>query len=286
MGAATVSVGPTRYLWGSGRPHRPSALPEPRSLDPEARGGDHLPSCSWGARGDGRLLGLRLGLLAPTGFPGAIQGGGVAKLTGRPTGRPSIYSEELADDICETLASGDIGLERLCNETERFPAPSVVWKWKTTVEGFTEKVTTARERQMERLLYAAADEVRDCDPDSGNGNARVALARTWVESAVKISARLAPRRFGDQKRVDLYSTRSTLMRPRPSLEHLTPEEIAEGQRLAAKALMGPPRLASGPLEGIAADWQAASRVEEPEEIQALAATEDEPETNGSPPGAA
>lgn len=186
-------------------------------------------------------------------------------LTGLP-GRPTLYSEALAADICEALASGDIGLERLCDQTESYPSASTVWRWQTEVDGFREKISTARERQMERLLYDAVAGVQDCDPDSGNGNARVALARTMIEAAVKVSARLAPRRFGDQKRVDLYATRNPLTKPRPSLAHLTPDEIAEGQRLAAKALMGPPRMVEGGLVEVG-DSEQGGESEEPEVLE-------------------
>ncbi len=159
--------------------------------------------------------------------------------TGNPVGRPTLYTDELAESICLDLATGERGLERICDETPGYPSGTTVWRWQSEREGFREKITSARERQQERLLYQVMDEAREVDPDTGNGNARVALARTLIEGTIKVAARLAPRRFGDKQAIDVTAFRSPLTVPPPSLDHLAPSEIAMARQLAAKALMRP-----------------------------------------------
>ena len=44
-------------------------------------------------------------------------------------GRPSIYTPELADRICELIATHPKGLETLCKMYPDLPSPSIIRKW-------------------------------------------------------------------------------------------------------------------------------------------------------------
>lgn len=105
------------------------------------------------------------------------------------TGRPSSYSAEIADEICEAIASGG-ALYRLCKERAGFPHESTVYDWLERHKEFAEKYARARERQQDRRvdeIIAIADE--DDDPN----RARVRIdARKWAAS------KLAPKKYGDR----------------------------------------------------------------------------------------
>ena len=65
----------------------------------------------------------------------------------KPIGRPSIYSEEFADIICERIATNPIGLEHICNMYEDMPDPATIRKWIYRMPGFRTKYLEAKAEQ-------------------------------------------------------------------------------------------------------------------------------------------
>jgi hypothetical protein len=106
-----------------------------------------------------------------------------------PAGRPSDYTPELANIICEAIATGG-ALYRLCEERDDFPAESTVYQWLERHTEFAEKYARARERQADRR----ADEVvviADTEEDPQKARNRMD-ARKWH------SSKLAPKKYGDR----------------------------------------------------------------------------------------
>ena len=63
---------------------------------------------------------------------------------GKPTGRPSSYSDAVALVICERLAEGE-SLKTIC-EDENMPARTTVYKWIVEdTDGFADKYARARD---------------------------------------------------------------------------------------------------------------------------------------------
>lgn len=110
------------------------------------------------------------------------------------TGRPSTYSEAIADDICERIIDGG-ALYRIC-QTDGFPSEGTVYRWLEEHEGFREKYARARELQQDREadhIVVIADETEDPQ------KARLQIdARKWRAS------KLAPKKYGDK--LDLNHT--------------------------------------------------------------------------------
>jgi len=106
-----------------------------------------------------------------------------------PTGRPSDYTEELADLICEAVASGG-ALYRMCAERDDLPAERTIYQWLEKHPSFAQKYARARERQADRN----ADEIVDiADTEDDPQRARVRMdARKWRAS------KLAPKKYGDK----------------------------------------------------------------------------------------
>ena len=63
----------------------------------------------------------------------------------RQPGRPSIYSEALADEICERLACGE-SLRRICGDSH-MPDKATVIRWLAKNAAFHEAYSSAREIQ-------------------------------------------------------------------------------------------------------------------------------------------
>lgn len=127
------------------------------------------------------------------------------------TGRPPGYSPEIADKICALLASGNIGLEKLCQDpANELPPPSTVWSWLNKYPDFLEKYVRARERQTE-LEYDSMKEVASAPLVDENGyplNPQAAMAevqrRKLEVDVMKFRlVKLQPKRFGERKDVDL-----------------------------------------------------------------------------------
>ncbi len=77
-------------------------------------------------------------------------------------GRPSLFSQELADAICESLIEGK-SLRTICRN-EAMPAAGTVCRWLSQDEKFREQYARAREAQADTL----ADEALEIADDGTN----------------------------------------------------------------------------------------------------------------------
>jgi len=140
----------------------------------------------------------------------------VADVTGEPQtkkeptiGRPSIYTEELAHEICVRLGLGE-SLRKICLD-ERIPSMATVMTWLTKKPEFLEQYTRAREIQAETQFDELIDIV-DQPPELShitdkNGelvevkfdSSYVAWMKLRVDTRKWTAARMAPKKYGEQK---------------------------------------------------------------------------------------
>jgi hypothetical protein len=128
--------------------------------------------------------------------------------TKTPIGRPSDFSQELADEICYRIANGE-GLVKICKD-EHIPARSTVMRWIFKIPEFQDKYTLAREQQadfyFEEILEIADGSEKDSYIDE-KGNQRVDheninRSRLRVDTRKWVIARLAPKKYGDRVEFD------------------------------------------------------------------------------------
>lgn len=103
-------------------------------------------------------------------------------------GRPSDFSPEIANAICERLIEGE-SLRRICRDDE-MPSASTVCRWLGQFDEFREQYAHARDAQADTL----ADEILDIVDDNTADPQRARLqmdARKWL------SGKMAPKRYGD-----------------------------------------------------------------------------------------
>lgn len=129
-------------------------------------------------------------------------------------GRPSGFTQEIADRICEELAHGK-SLRRIC-EAEGMPSDSMVYRWLDQNESFREQYARARELQAE--YYAAeiieiADTCREGtktketkDGTFAETGDMVERSRLMVDARKWYASKIAPKKYGDLKQVEHSGT--------------------------------------------------------------------------------
>lgn len=123
-------------------------------------------------------------------------------------GRPTLYSQEIVDEICSRLASGE-SLRSICKD-DHLPVQSQIYVWLNRHPEFAEHYARAREEQAETLadeIVAIADEdpeinhIRDKDGniiDIKIDAGYVAYQKQRIEARKWTAAKLRPKKYGDR----------------------------------------------------------------------------------------
>lgn len=124
-------------------------------------------------------------------------------------GRPSDYTEEIADEICERIADGE-SLRSICLD-DHMPNKSTVFRWLADPERavFATKYAYAREAQADSLVDEMTDIADDASNDwmerkdkDGNNIGWQENGEALRRSALRISSRqwiaekLKPKKYG------------------------------------------------------------------------------------------
>lgn len=118
-------------------------------------------------------------------------------------GRPSAYTEELTDAICEELANG-CSLNSICKRDE-MPSMSMVFRWLAEHQSFRDKYARAREVQAD-VLFEQTLEI--ADSQEGDTYIKdgvelvnhdvIARARLRVDTRKWMAGKLRPKVYGDK----------------------------------------------------------------------------------------
>ena len=103
--------------------------------------------------------------------------------------RPSEFSGEIADLICERLVGGQ-SLRSIC-AADDMPNCSTVFRWLAANEGFREQYAHAREAQADALFDESLDISDDKSGDVQRDRLRVDT-RKWM------AGKLKPKKYGDK----------------------------------------------------------------------------------------
>jgi hypothetical protein len=128
-----------------------------------------------------------------------------------PSGRPSIYTEELAELICERVATSTFGLKKLCSMYDDMPNHDTVFAWRYKNRVFSDLYTKAKIAQAELLAEETLDisddgtndwmeTLPDKDKPEGwklNGE-HVNRSRLRIETRKFLAAKLMPKIYGNQ----------------------------------------------------------------------------------------
>ena len=127
-------------------------------------------------------------------------------------GRPTLYSQELADLICNRLIAGE-SLRGICRD-DAMPGTTAVMKWLGIYPDFAEQYARARELQADALadeIVLLSDESRIGRKvtEKADGTVETVTADMVERTRLQIDARkwfaskLAPKKYGDRQHVDV-----------------------------------------------------------------------------------
>lgn len=137
-----------------------------------------------------------------------------------PIGRPSIYTQELSDKICEELATGT-SLRTVCIP-EEMPSARTVFRWLRTSEEFCQQYARAKEESAD----AMSEDILDIADDGTNDwmwikrggedvqvpdNEVLQRSKLRVDTRKWIMSKMKPKKYGD--RIDMTTNGKDLPIP-------------------------------------------------------------------------
>ena len=105
-------------------------------------------------------------------------------------GRPSLYSDDLADLILDRLEAGE-SLTDVCAEPG-MPSMRTVLKWAAEDGKFMQEYARAREAQAERMDDSIQKEAEATTPENAHAQ------RVKIDALKWRAAKLAPKRYGEK----------------------------------------------------------------------------------------
>jgi len=127
-------------------------------------------------------------------------------------GRPSKYSQELTDRICERLANGE-SMRSICRD-ESMPVMSTIFKWMREHEEFSNQYATATDMRAEAMVEDCLDIADNIDgqpvmidgvplvidgkPVCVIDNVSVQHAKLRVDTRKWHASKLKPKKYGDK----------------------------------------------------------------------------------------
>lgn len=135
-------------------------------------------------------------------------------MTEKVMGRPTIYNEQIAEEICTAIATSSIGLKRLCDMHDHWPDKQSIYNWLYKYPNFFDQYIKAKEAQM--LIYAeetieiADDKSHDVIIREGKdgetyevaNNEFINRSRLRVDTRKWHISKLMPKIYGDKQVVE------------------------------------------------------------------------------------
>jgi hypothetical protein len=124
-------------------------------------------------------------------------------------GRPSLFTQEIADAICERLSNGE-PLAAICRD-EKMPGLSTVYDWQKADAEFSGSIARAREAGFDQIAIDALeiaddgtnDFVEKKRQDGSTYDAvdaeHIARSKLRVDTRLKLLAKWDPKRYGDRQ---------------------------------------------------------------------------------------
>lgn len=126
-------------------------------------------------------------------------------------GRPTLYTTELAAEICDAVACSQKGLKRLCEENPHWPDKSTIIRWRFQNTEFYDQYARAKDFQVE----CAGDELLEIADDGSNdymlnkdGNEvidheHVRRSILRVDTRKWLLSKLLPKKYGDRVQTEI-----------------------------------------------------------------------------------
>lgn len=120
----------------------------------------------------------------------------------KANGRPTLYTEELAEEICQGIASTNEGLQALCDRNSHWPDRATIFIWMRKYSEFFNRYTKAKEHQAEvqvdYMLALANEPHKYIDSETGQERTDVPMLRVKMDAIKWQASKLAMKRYGDK----------------------------------------------------------------------------------------
>lgn len=118
-------------------------------------------------------------------------------------GRPTTYNMDIATEICNAIASSDLGLMHLVKANPHWPERSTIFLWIRTHPEFSNMYTKAKEQQCEVVVEYMQEVMNEphkyIDDNTGKERTDVPMLRLKMDTMKWHVAKLKPKKFGDIK---------------------------------------------------------------------------------------
>lgn len=122
-------------------------------------------------------------------------------------GRPSKYTQETADKICEIISSSNRSLANICKEIH--VDLSTVFRWMNDNEHFCNQYARAKELQADFLAEEIIEIADDSSKDTIDGAFGPLENKEWtnrsklrVDARKWVASKLKPKKYGDKLELD------------------------------------------------------------------------------------
>ena len=110
----------------------------------------------------------------------------------KPVGRPSKFTQTLADDICERIANGE-SLRSVCRD-KSMPDKTTVLRWVDDNKDFCDQYARACARREDSFFDDLIEIADSVTADA----AEVAKARVQIDARKWVLSRMNPKKYGDR----------------------------------------------------------------------------------------
>ncbi len=138
--------------------------------------------------------------------------------------RPTGYTPELVDEICEAIENSVRGIDHICRANDRFPVAQTFRRWLKQYPDLRAKYALAKEVQADKIadetIEIAYDDRKDwktiIDEDGEQKIVfvaeSVARARLKVDTLKWHASKLAPKKYSDTKNTEHGLSDSVMQR--------------------------------------------------------------------------
>lgn len=136
----------------------------------------------------------------------------------KATGRPSKFSQAVADEICGRLATGE-SLRGICRDNDGLPEAATIFRWLASADlafaGFREQYARAREIQadalVDEILEIADDGTNDYTTRKGSDDDDVQVvnhdhiqrSRLRVDTRKWFASKVLPKKYGERVQTEV-----------------------------------------------------------------------------------
>lgn len=107
-------------------------------------------------------------------------------------GRPSDYTQDLADSICDELSEGK-SLRTVCL-SEEMPSKTTVFKWLRTHQEFADQYARAKQEGTD----AWAEELHEIGDDVPEEKEAINKARLRIDTRKWLMSKMKPKKYGEK----------------------------------------------------------------------------------------